>query len=112
MKTLQQIQKENRKFILEAIGIDAHNLEFDVNWDDDPHYKPITLNRVLLAFKNKKDEIIFNIEGSQFCGLKLEKEYNNPHYSLYGIGKWNLTKETLEEQSEETQRAFNDFLHD
>jgi len=166
-KTLGQIQKENRKFILEAIhgcsyeealqkewgenciitdcevngehmvtygrvikdnrhkslyaNIDSGNqLEFSVNWDDDFKCtiigKPITLSRVLLAFKNKevksiyKDEIIFNIECSKFCGLKLEEAYYNPHYSLYGAGNWNLEIEELEEQSEETQRVINQLL--
>lgn len=72
--------------------------------------KPLTLSRVLLAFKNKDiknlygDRIIFNIAGSQFCGLQL-----NP-YSLYGAGDWNLELETLEEQSEETQRGINNYL--
>lgn len=78
--------------------------------------KPITLSRVLLAFKNKevksiyKDEIIFDIESSKFCGLKLEEEYYNPHYSLYGAGNWNLEIEELEEQSEETQMVINKLL--
>lgn len=75
--------------------------------------KPITLGRLLLAFKNKdvktcyEDEIIFNIAGSQFCGFKLEDEFHNSRYSLYGICLWNLELETLEEQSEETQTKIN-----
>ena len=83
--------------------------------------KPLTLSRVLLAFKNKEvktcygDEIIFNIAGSQFCGLMLEEEYHNPHYSLYGICLWNLAlgeiEITLEEQTEETQRKINELFN-
>jgi len=155
-KTLEQIQQENRKFILEAIhdcsyeealkkelGVGCKvkikrffstkdfNEEIFIidNYCDfstenlfrtigSPYHneiteiigKPLTLSRVLLAFKNKDiknlygDRIIFNIAGSQFCGLQL-----NP-YSLYGAGDWNLELETLEKQSEETQRKINNYL--
>jgi len=178
-KILEQIQKENRKFILEAIHCcsyeEALKKEMGYNcevlvmiWGKNPHRyivdnliccfdgdylrfrelvgdiserdltdegleklkeyesaryriievigKPLTLSRVLLAFKNKdvktcyEDEIIFNIAGPQFCGLQLEEEYHNPHYSLYGAGDWNLELETLEEQSEETQTKINELF--
>lgn len=163
-KSLEQIQQENRKFILEAIhgcsyeeaiekelgvgckvkikrffSIKDFNEEIFIidNYCDfftenlfrtiGSSYhneiteiigKPLTLSRVLLAFKNKDiknlygDRIIFNIAGSQFCGLQLEEEYHNPHYSLYGAGNWNLELETLEEQSEETQRKINKLFND
>ena len=176
-KPIEQIQNENRKFILEAIHscsyeealkkelgfgcrvIDKKHQFFGVSApeemtliygdgvsgeESDPLYfshlrgnpfvsfskqeirdkdrfeiigKPLTLSRVLLAFKNKDitnlygDRIIFNIAGSQFCGLQLEEEYHNPHCSLYGAGDWNLELETLEEQSEETQRAINELFN-
>ncbi len=134
-KNIEQIQKENRKFILEAIHgcsyeealqkqinynynhyIDA--LRFALNIERDKKEiieiieKPITLSMVLLAFKNKDiknlygHRIIFNIAGSQFCGLQL-----NPCYSLYGAGDWNLELETLEEQSEGTQRGINELFN-
>ena len=78
--------------------------------------KPLTLSRVLLAFKNKdvrtcyQDEIIFNLAGSQFCGLKLEEKFHNSHYSLYGACNWNLELETLEEQTEEVQTKINELF--
>ena len=175
-KSLEQIQKENRKFILEAIHgcsyeealkkelgfgckaidkkhqffgnlspeemtlvygnvVDGEESDFlyflhlrgnpclsfsKQNIFDKDRFKiigkPLTLSRVLLAFKNKnvktcyRDKIIFNLAGSQFCGLQLEEEFYNPHYSLYGAGHWNLELDTLEEQSEETQRVINDLL--
>ena len=81
--------------------------------------KPLTLSRVLLAFKNKEvktcygDEIIFNIAGSQFCGLSVEDEESYATtYTVYGICLWNLELETLEEQTEETQRGLNEFFND
>ena len=81
--------------------------------------KPLTLSRVLLAFKNKEvktcygDEIIFNIAGSQFCGLSVEDEERYATtYTLYGICLWNLELEALEEQTEETQRGLNKFFKD
>lgn len=155
-KPLQQIQKENRKFILEAIhgcsyeealkkeeGDFCHYL-YQTNYGEqtiigdvkrygynrEKHHpdaflikiigKPLTLSRVLLAFKNKDvksiygDDLIFNFAGSQFCGLMLEEEYHNPHYSLYGACNWNLAIDEipLEEQTEETQREINEFFND
>ena len=89
--------------------------------------KPLTLSRVLLAFKNKEvktcygDEIIFNIAGSQFCGLMLEEECHSMYgvgdwnlHSIYGVCDWNLAIDEipLEEQTEETQRAINKFFND
>ena len=126
MKTLEQIQQENRKFILEAIGEYKNELKLLEQQKHQIYHeiisksfysKSLTLSRVLLAFKNKDiknlygDRIIFNIAGSQFCGLQLEEEYHNPHYSLYGAGDWNLELETLEEQSEETQMAINKLFN-
>jgi len=76
--------------------------------------KPLTLNRVLLALEN-------SFEGEDGCfGL-------NYHHGLFDswwitlsksslgiietlICKWDLTKPTLEEQKEDTQRAINDLL--
>lgn len=128
-KTLEQIQQENRKFIIEAIygcsyeeALEKEYAKKGNNTISVPFREyqgeELTLSRVLLAFKNKDitnlygDRIIFNIAGSQFCGLQLEEEYHNPHYSLYGAGDWNLELETLEEQSEETQRGINEFFND
>ena len=112
-KTIEQIQKENRKLILQAI----HGCSYDEALKiEGQKIKPLTLSRLLLAFKNKEvktcyeDEIIFNIAGSQFCGLKLEDEFHNSHYSLYGVCLWNLELETLEEQTEETQRKINELF--
>ena len=179
-KSLEQIQIENRKFILEAIHgcsyeealkkelgvgckvIDKMHLFFGepspvemtlvygnaVDGEEfDPLYflhlrgnpcvsfskqvifdkdrfeiigKPLTLSRVLLAFKNKEvktcygDEIIFNIAGSQFCGLSVEDEERYATtYTVYGICLWNLAIDeiTLEEQTEETQRAINELFN-
>lgn len=167
-KSLQKIQKENRKFILEAIygcsyeealqkewgenciiedcilngeemaswgrvikdnrhkslyaNIDSGNqLEFSINWDDDFKCtiigKPITLSRVLLAFKNKDVKIynkslVFSYEWGSFYPLIEDTESAYPEYKLWGLFSfdWDLTKETLEEQSEETQREINKLL--
>lgn len=86
-KSLEKIQQENRKFILSALeGVDG-SLSKDLF-----NSKPLTLSRVLLAFKNKEvktcygDEIIFNIAGSQFCGLSVEDEESYATtYTVYGI---------------------------
>lgn len=160
-KTLQEIQKENRKFILEAIygcsyeealqkewgenciiedcilngsemtswgrvikdnrhislyaNIDSgKQLEFSVNWDDDFKCtiigKPITLSRVLLALKDEKigfydDSLAYIVSAGQDYGYYLEDEVEY-------ICDWDLTIETLEEQSEETQRGINKLFND
>ena len=166
-KSLEQIQKENRKFILEAIHgcsyeealkkelgvgckvkikrfmssedfneeifvIDDYceffNESFFKTIDSHRHNeiietigKPLTLSRVLLALKSKEvktcygDEIIFNIAGSQFCGLSVEDEESYATtYTVYGICLWNLAlgeiEITLEEQTEETQRKINELF--
>ena len=127
-KSLEQIQKENRKFILEATGEYKDELELLKQQEHQIYHeiisksfysKPLTLSKVLLAFKNKevktcyRDEIIFNIAGSQFCGLSVEdEEIYATTYTLYGICLWNLELETLEEQTEETQRGINKLFND
>ena len=126
-KSLEQIQKENRKFILEATGEYKDELELLKQQEHQIYHeiisksfysKPLTLSKVLLAFKNKevktcyRDEIIFNIAGSQFCGLSVEdEEIYATTYTLYGICLWNLELETLEEQTEETQRKINELFN-
>ena len=161
-KSLQEIQKENRKFILEAIhgcsyeealqkewgenciiedcilngsemaswgrvikdnrhkslyaNIDSGNqLEFSVNWDDDFKCtiigKPITLSRVLLAIW-KSDKYYYK---SSFDKAQKEMWFGEKFHALKFGSKgvsFDLTKETLEEQSEETQRAINKLFND
>ena len=137
-KSLSEIQKENRKFILEAI----HGCSYEEALEKEYAKKgnntisvpfreyegeELTLSRVLLAFKKKLklinygDEIIFNIAGSQFCGLSVKdscgiynifEESYAPTYTVYGICLWNLELETLEEQTEETQRKINELFND
>lgn len=80
MKTLKQIQEENRKTII----ID----------------KPLTLNRVLIALQ----DIDYWMEPwNNFISFS----YQDKSGIAVELFKWDLTKETLEEQSEETQRAIN-----
>lgn len=150
MKTLEQIQKENRKMILEAIhglsyeqalekelvvGCKVIDLKHQFFGEHSPtemvlvedtgdesfyftHYrgnpiinvsleaildknryeilgKPLTLDRVLLAFLEKKI-CHFHIIIGESSKIELE-----------AIEFWDLTKPTLEEQSEETQGAIH-----
>ena len=143
-KTLEQIQQENKKFILEAIhgcsyeealkkeeGDFCHYL-YRTNYGEqtiigdvksygynkDKHFpnaflikiigKPLTLSRVLLALKDKQigfydDSLAYIVSAGQDYGYYLEDEVEY-------ICDWNLTKETLEEQTEETQREVNKLL--
>ncbi len=167
-KSLEQIQKENRKFILEAIHgcsyeealekelgvgcevIDKMHLFFgepsplemtlvygnEVDGEEsDPLYflhfrgnpcvsfskqvifdkdrfeiigKPLTLSGVLLALKSKED--LFNPKRYEIClGTKKLFYYD---YSKNIELVLDLKKETLEEQTEETQRGLNEFFND
>ena len=127
-KSSEQIQQENRKFILEAIHgcsyEEALKKEYAKKGNNtisvpfrEYEGEELTLCRVLLAFKNKEvktcyeDEIIFNIAGSQFCGLSVEdEEIYVTTFTVYGICLWNLELETLEEQTEETERKINELF--
>lgn len=149
-KTLEQIQKENRKFILQAIHgcsydealkkeigfgcdivvqnyvcgvkdkteiltIDKSIVICDLTGlfvfvkDNKPLEiieiigKPLTFDRMLLAIQFSNIEI----ECDRFVFKKLTISY-----SIYKIDKfdWDLTRETLEQQSEETQREINKIL--
>ena len=153
-KSLQQIQQENRKFILEAIhgcsyeealqkewgenciiedcilngsemaswgrvikdnrhkslyaNIDSGNqLEFSINWDDDFKCtiigKPITLNRVLKAIDPFGN---YGYVAKHICKV------NRINATYKFLFEWNPELETLEEQTEETQRAINKLFND
>jgi len=65
--------------------------------------KPLSLSRVLISLKSK--HLIISTAG-YVCKRIGDSEYQNICY-------WDLTKETLEEQTEEAQRAINKLLkHD
>ena len=169
-KTLEQIQKENRKFILEAIHgcsyeealkkelgvgceviarirgnllrltIDNLTCCFDgdyLRWkelvgdisirdltdeglerlkeyENTRHRiteiigKPLTLSRVLLAFKDKQIGFYNDCLGEvwEIASGRYREDY------LEYICDWDLKKETLEEQTEETQRRINKLFND
>ncbi len=165
-KTLEQIQQENRKFILEAIhgcsyeealekelgvgckvidkkhqffgelsptemtlvygnAVDGEesDLLYFLHFRGNPGVrfskqdifdknkfeiigKPLTLSRVLLALKSKED--LSNPKKTLFYeGITKLFYYNYPKNIELVL---DLTKETLEEQTEETQREINELL--
>lgn len=138
-KTLQQIQEENRKLIILANNQEAKSYEealemevysskniynpslFDCrkDFDSDPILlgKPLTLDRILRSLPNYN---LFNIITSKNCckisvliGINKDKdpkEAPEEEISIYKEMIWDLTKPTLEQQSEETQRAINKLL--
>lgn len=113
-KSLEQIQQENRKFILEAIHgcsyEEALKKEYAKKGNNtisvpfrEYEGEELTLSRVLLAIL-KSDKYYKEMWFDQkFYALELLK---------FGSKKvsFDLTKETLEEQSEETQRGINSYL--
>ena len=99
-KSLSEIQKENRKFILSALETVDDSLSKDLFYSI-----PLTLSRVLLAISKHGyyDDIYFgDLHGDSYETLEFDIE---------GVS-FDLTKETLEEQSEETQRGINKFFND
>jgi hypothetical protein len=75
-----------------------------------PTGKPLTLDRVLLALPNYSIFNMLVLENSckirVFVGLdKNIKDVTSKEASIYEEVIWNLTKPTLEEQTEETQLA-------
>ena len=134
-KSLSEIQKENRKFILEAIhgcsyeealdkelGVGckiilegSFRIEYTIT-DTDTYKisrdqiieiigKPLTLSRVLLAISKHGyyDDIYF--------GDLYNDSFETLEFDIKGVS-FDLTKETLEEQTEETQRGINKFFND
>ena len=110
-KSLEQIQKENRKFILEAIHgcsyEEALEKEYAKKGNNtisvplrDYDGEELTLSRVLLAIsKHGHYDYVW------LAGERIDFEFY-----LKGVS-FDLKKETLEEQSEETQRAINKFFN-
>lgn len=99
-KSLEQIQKENRKFILEAnygtFEEALNNTNISIYIKGNYSFLPLTLSRVLLAiYKHEYYEAIL---------------FDHSFVCLKGVS-FDLTKETLEEQTEETQRAINEFFN-
>lgn len=118
-KTLHQIQQENRKFILEAnygtFEEALNNTNLSIYIKGNYNFLPLTLSRVLLAFKNKEVRtqfgyrLYFGIESSKFCSLRMHSR--TAEKFMEAEFDWDLTIETLEEQSEETQRGINKLFN-
>lgn len=118
MKTLEQIQEENRKAIIltnnpeaksykEALEKEKENLDeifcghcgnFTDGWTEYWEGKPLTLDRVLICIRKTNHNI-------KFVG----GDYTNE--MIFVLYDWDLTKPTLEEQVEETQRRINELLN-
>ena len=114
-KSLQEIQEFNRKKIICAInGTEdyegALKLEYDKKGNNtisiplrEYEGEDLTLDRVLLVLEFYH---IGFVEDS-LCYCKHQDFYE---YDIRELCKWDLTKSTLEEQSEETQRAIYELL--
>lgn len=89
-KDIKQIQNENRRMILNVL-----NKNYSEN-------EPLTLNKVLLSIGLCKyyDDIWFHDENPKILMISID-----------GVS-FDLTLNTLEEQSEETQRGINEHLTD
>jgi len=90
---LKEIQEENCKFITDRNFVIKGKL--------------LTLNKVLIALKGL---------ACNLCLLDVDENYNifirlDDPFSDVGSFYWDLTKETLEEQSEETQKEINRIIN-
>ena len=141
IKILKQIQKENRKVIIIANNPEAKSYadaidimypsylyDYDLECNSYKEYNvekhcyeinvntvleneiapriPLTLDRVLIAISSINYTELF-IEPLSYIieDNKLSFEFNN------SWTEWDLTKTTLEEQTEETQRAIYELLN-
>lgn len=120
MKKIELIQEENRKLILEAItpeGDFQTDGSYDSYIDEEGdiiigEYKPepLTLDRVLLSLSNKIERskyvefISLDNISNGVAFFEFEDDIESTNFN------WDLTKPTLEEQTEETQRAINELL--
>ena len=103
MKTLKQIQSENREAVIMANNPKVKTYEEALEMELG---KPLTLNRVLISLKSME---IGYLDGSLFqIDSNIDNRYSDEKKI---ICDWDLTKETLEEQSEETQREINKLLN-
>lgn len=102
MKTLEQIQQENRERIAKAQ--DLRGMLPIINYD--VYKEPLTLNRVLIALKGVNTGKTENILGIDCYGVI----WNSGTHQEYC--EWNLNKETLEDQEESVQREVNKLLGD
>ena len=156
-KPLEQIQQENRKFILEAIhgcsyeealekelgvGCKVKIKRFMSTQDFNEeifvidtycefstenlfrtigscHHneiieiigKPLTLSRVLLALKDEEIGFYDNCLGEVWKGYVSSWDGEDRPARLEYVCDWDLKKETLEEQTEETQRKINELFN-
>jgi hypothetical protein len=138
MKTLEQIQEENRRFIIMANNPEAKSYEEAllkenegsnfvfcegcnthintkktirfINYDGEP----VSLNRVLVAleisFEGEDGCFGLNFHHGTFDGWWITLSKSGAGIIESWLCKWNLTKPTLEKQTEQTQRAINDLL--
>ncbi len=151
-KTLEQIQEENRKFIIMANNPHAKSYEEALEMELENQipcavrmkYNGIGMTFVKFIFYSLGDELIelggkrhsikrmANIIGGQLTLSRIFVFLKNNHFSniwyfcfdtknsnIYGFNDeeeilfssyWDLMKETLEEQTEETQREINKLL--
>tara|TARA_R110000868_G_C10972986_1_gene771097 strand:+ start:3719 stop:4249 length:531 start_codon:yes stop_codon:yes gene_type:complete len=160
MKTLKQIQEENRKFIIMACNPGAKTYEealemelgfgcgvvnkfrptnkhdeeiiwkvtreywngvLRTNSDEFPAFegheikdykiigKPLTLNRVLTMLNRNFNQVIIGIYKNDNEAVMTICNSDSETCVIEDSINWDLTKETLEEQLEETQRAINEL---
>ena len=138
-KTIQEIQKENRKFILEAIhgcsydealkkeiglGCDIVVQNYVCGVKDktiiitlDKSIRICDLTGLFVFANNNKPLEIIEIIGKPItldrvllAVIKSDKYCNSSEVRNFVLDNWDLTIEILEQQSEETQREINKIL--
>ena len=127
MKTLQQIQEENRKFIIMAnnptaktydealemeLGKVGCNFEYLI---DGIEREAISIGeqfKGLISIQSWDDMMISKEDITKIIGKPLTLSRVLIAFGRESLDLWeDLTKETLEEQSEETQRKINQLIN-
>jgi len=133
MKTIKEIQEENRKIIKNCLMLHCEKVSLWTDEDLDNYHELslngqqqlssfyqnktkeiydnifgkselLTLNKLLIALEEKSNYLYIDTEGNICSRYDTDLDYDR------SIVRWDLNKETLEEQTEEAQRAINKLL--
>ena len=118
IKTLQQIQEENRRAIAIKIYVEDLIKSYFDEWQEivkfyfpdriDENRVDLLASEITLKIANRRlslDKVLLALID---YSINISQANNNCIYFCNSL--WDLTKQTLEEQSEEVQRSINKIL--
>lgn len=126
-KTLEQIQEENRRAIIMAVNPEAKSYEealemeyfgkiinikpseISISGINKFNGKPLTLDRIISALDQRQFDSVFK-SGNKLIFDKINEDAEEEAEIYQELFKWDLTKPTLEEQTEDCQRQVHKLL--